>query len=408
MQIKPLRRKVLLYRSVLMILIAACLVLLWRLNIQVLSNPAYIPVDDFAHYWAAGKLVMIGQNPYDAGAVQAVRDQAVGQQTSYDVIPIAWTPPWSLPLLIPFGLLDYSLARLIWLLGSVLIILLSSDILWQVYSGGRKFLWLVWIIAAVFGPTISVLQKGQITPWLLAGSSGFLFFMTVRKNDWAAGLFAGLITLKPQLFYLFWPALLFWSVRNKRWGVLLGAGAGVLLAFGAVLALNPGAVSGYVQAILHNSPRDWATPTIGGYLRLVLGLEHFWLQFLPVGLGLVWFIFFWLNRQDRWDWRETFPVLLFASILTSAYSWTYDQVILLPAILAALHPLLAAGHRRMLWLMLGLLMAINLADLLLHRPLDEFWFGWLAPAYGLWWWACEHYAKNNALHPRSFTSGGTA
>ncbi len=388
--------KTLIYRAVLLCLIVASLVLLWRLNLQVLSNPKYIPVDDFAHYWAAGKLAAAGENPYDANAVQAIRNQAVGNQTTYDIVPIAWTPPWSLPLLMPFGLLGYPLARLLWLLTAVFIILLSCDVLWQVYSGGRKRLWLVWIVGFAFGPSISVLQKGQITPWLLAGTSGFLFFMTVRKNDWAAGFFAALISIKPQLFYLFWPALLFWSLKNRRWGVLLGASGGAILASLLVLGLNPGVIGSYLDAALFNTPKDWATPTIGGYLRLLFGIDQFWLQFLPVLAGFAWFGVYWQKKKEDWDWRETIPVLLFASIITAAYSWTYDQVILLPALIAALQILVSGGSKKTLWWMLAVLMAINLTDLFLHRTLDEFWFIWLAPVYCIWWWACSYYLHGKA------------
>jgi len=58
------------YRLFLWVALAASLALLWRMNALVLSNPKYIPVDDFSHYWAAGRLNTTGGNPYDPQQVQ--------------------------------------------------------------------------------------------------------------------------------------------------------------------------------------------------------------------------------------------------------------------------------------------------------------------------------------------------
>jgi len=81
-------------------------------------------------------------------------------------------------------------------------------------------------------------------------------------------------------------------------------------------------------------PLYWATPTLGAWLRAFLGQELRWLQFLPALLGAV-LLALWLRRQQSaWDWRAVTPLLLFASALTTAYGWSYDQVVLLPAVVA--------------------------------------------------------------------------
>lgn len=371
----------LVYRSILLVALAISLGLLWQINRQVLSNPAYIPIDDFSHYWAAGRLALHGENPYDPVNIQSLRNQITGSATKYAEVPIAWTPPWSLLILIPLGALPYPLARLLWLLISISIIMVCSDNLWQIYHKDRKQLWLVWLMAFSFGPTISILQKGQITPWILAGITGFVFFTTTKPNDWMAGIFAGLISLKPQLFFLFWIALLFWVLISRRWIVLLSFSLSIVVASLPELLFNPSLVSQYIQAILYNTPKDWATPTLGGYLRLLFGIDKFYLQFLPVLIGLVWFAFYWLKNKKQWSWTDAVPATLFASILTTAYAWTYDQVILLPAILATLGRVVGLMNRKKTLIFGSLLMIVNLLDLFLHRYLDEFWFGWVAPAY---------------------------
>lgn len=370
-----------LYRIALLIILAISLAVLWQANKQVLSNPTYIPVDDFSHYWAAGRLALRGENPYDPEKIQGLRNMITGTITIYAEIPITWTPPWSLLLLMPYGTVPYPLARLLWLLTSIGIIMFSTDALWQIFSKGRKYLWVAWLMAFLFGPTISVLQKGQITPWILVGITGFLYFTRIKPNDWIAGAFTGLISLKPQLYYLFWPALIIWSLVNRRWIIVFSSALSILLASIPGLVINPVLIKQYIQAILHNTPTDWATPTIGGYLRLWLGTEKFYLQFLPILVGLGWFIGYWMKKRSNWAWINNLPILLFVSIITSAYAWTYDQVILLPAMISVQSKVLEIKDRKFTWFFFGLVLTVNLLDLLLHRTLNEFWFGWLAPAY---------------------------
>lgn len=369
--------------------------ILWTLNKRVLTNAEYIPVDDFGHYWAAGKLILEGRNPYDPAIVQIEREAAIGAASDYVVVPIMWTPPWTIPLTIPFGTLPYPASRLMWLLVMITCIMMCSDYLWRLYGGQRKLIGLVWICTFAFGPTISVLQKGQITPLVVAGIVGFLYTTIrsskpIKKLDLAAGLWASLITIKPQLFYLFWPILLFWCFTTRRWAVIVGSVLGTAVGVMITMLFNPIVLFQYLEAVVSNPPVAWATPTIGGYLRLIFGLEKFWLQFVFPILGLLGVTLFWVLRSRErtgftWDWITDTPVLLFASILTAAYAWTYDQVILLPAILYILAKSAQIPSRKILWTMVLSLMAINLADLILHRWFDEFWFGWVAPAYLIWY-----------------------
>lgn len=379
-----------LYRLLLWSTLAASLVLLWQLNLRVLSKPAYIPVDDFGHYWAAGKLNQHGSNPYSPEQVQAVRDQITGKAPAPDTIPIMWTPPWSLPLVMPFGALDYPLSRVLWLMVSVGLVLSCTNLLWKLYLGPPRWLWLAWLAAFIFGPTISVLEKGQITPWVLLGITGFLYAIEVKNNQWLAGICAALIAIKPQLFYLFWPIVLLWAFRQRHWKFLAGLAFTLAGAVFVSLLFNPAVISQYLQALTYDTPADWATPTLGGYLRLLFGAEHFWLQFAPLILGLGWAAYYVSKRWRTWHWAETIPVLLLASILTCPYGWTYDQVILLPAMLQAASWLVRQGRRPAAGWLVAAFVLIQGLDLFLHRSLDEFWFGWLAPALLLWYLAVRH------------------
>jgi hypothetical protein len=232
---------------------------------------------------------------------------------------------------------------------------------------------------------------------------------TVR-NDWLAGFWASLITIKPQLYYLFWPVLLFWCFQTRRWAAIGGAISGVLVGALVTMTFNPVVIQQYVGAIIGNPPSAWATPTIGGYLRLIFGLEKFWLQFLSPILGVLGVTALWIWRtlkktEAAWNWLQDSPALLFAAVLTAAYAWTYDQVILLPTMIMILAAASQSSRRGYLWALLAALTAINFMDLILHRWLDEFWFGWLAPAYLLWFVVSYRLTLQNQQAPARTAAG---
>ena len=87
-----------------------------------------------------------------------------------------WNPPWTLTLVMPLGLLACHWAHLIWLILSLTILLVGADFLWRFYGGVLRYRAISWFIALCFLPTILVLEMGQITPLILLGLIGFLYF----------------------------------------------------------------------------------------------------------------------------------------------------------------------------------------------------------------------------------------
>src|SRR5881227_1912195 len=80
--------------------------LIWQLG-----RGLRLPLFDFVEYWAAGRLLAEGRNPYDPEAIEQL-ERAVGTEETV----LMWNPPWALPLVLPFGMLDARLAHLLWLL----------------------------------------------------------------------------------------------------------------------------------------------------------------------------------------------------------------------------------------------------------------------------------------------------
>lgn len=380
-----IKRNKISYRVILWVILIISVFVLIRLA-PILTKPEYLPSDDFVQFWAGGKLNLQGENPFDPQKIEQSQIAAGGQASGTYTISIMLNPPWAISLVMPFGLLDYPSARLTWLIISTLLLVISSQLLWRIYSGNPHQRWLALVVAFIFAPTISVLEVGQISPLVLMGLTGFLYFTISSRNDWLAGAFLGLASIKPQVAFIFWIALFFWVIRERRWFIIISTTVTVLSLTVIALIVNPHIIQQYLGMLQTYRIPDWASPTIGAYLRFFwFGTENFWLQFLPSILGGIWFIYFWYKHHKSWNWVDELPILLLISQLTSSYTWTYDQVILLPAIIQATIRMASNWKRYSTLLLAVLYLIINILDLILHMRLSDFWFIWMAPAILIWY-----------------------
>jgi hypothetical protein len=386
-----------LYKIVLWGALIICLLALWKMA-PTLTDPEYIPIDDFVRFWAAGRLNLNGKNPYDLEESLRMQNEAGGQISDEDVISLMLNPPWTLAIVMPFGAIDYPLSRVAWLLFSITIVLICSERIWRLYGGPAKYKWLTWIIAFTFAPTISVLEKGQITPFIFLGIVGFIEYLHSRNILWLAGVSLAFATIKPQLLLVFWFAILIWVLLKRQWIVLLGCTMGIVVGSLITVAFNPSVFQQYFEAITTYPTSDWATPTFGAYLRILFGIDKFWLQFIPPLLGLIWLIPYMLNRSYTWSWLRAMPLVLLVSLTTAAYAWTYDQVILILAILQAFIWFLSDRFDWKVIILLFIYLALNLLDLFLHRRLDDFWFVWLAPSLLIWYLIARYHHKRLNSH----------
>lgn len=366
------------------VLLIVCGYVLARLA-PTLSKPEYLPSDDFVQFWAGGKLDLQGENPFDPQKIEQAQIAAGGQASGSYTISIMLNPPWAIPFFIPFSLLDYPSGRLYWLIFSIALLVISSQFLWRIYSGNPKQRWFALLVVFIFAPTISVLEVGQIAPLVILGITGFLYFATSRPNDWLAGVFISIASIKPQIAFIFWIALLFWVIKQHRWSILVSSSITILLLTLIAMAFNHHLLQQYLGMFQTYGISEWANPTIGAYLRYFwFGTYKFWLQFLPSLLGGLWFSYYWYLRNKSWNWVEELPIVLLVSQITSPYTWTYDQVILYPAIIQVTVWMLQDWKRWSTLFLSIVFLGISALDLFLHMRLDDFWFIWLAPSLLIW------------------------
>ena len=280
------------------------------------------------------------------------------------------------------GLLSFNHSQFAWYLLSIVMVLWSAAVLWQMYHGNREQHWVAWAVGFLFAPTIYALYFGQVSPLILLGITAFLLLIRPKlgKTDLAAGACLGLLTIKPTLLFLFWLALLFWCIQQRRWLVLLGLFLAVAGGSLVSLLFNLHIFQDYWLFL--NSARvvDWGVPTVGSWLRQVWGKDRVALQFIPLAVGAAWFLFHWLRNRASWRWEEQISWLSMLSLITTAFAWTHDQVILLPAVIALASSILSHGRTAVKIGFISAWAIFNLYIFFSHFTRDDSQFVWQAPA----------------------------
>jgi hypothetical protein len=347
-------------------------------------------LSDFVAYWAAGRLNAHGDNPYDADKLLCLQKQIGWDKKEPERW---WSPPLALLLYMPFGILNYSSARVLWQFLQLGLIFFCTDWLWRHYKGPLSYRWLAWAIGQLFFPTLYMMQEGQNGGFLLLGVVGFMHFIKRGKGCYA-GTCLLLLAIKPHLFTLFWIALAIWVIEKRFWSVFLGMLLSAFLATAIPLAVNPTVINQYINASTA-APTflfNWATPTLGTALRVLWGDEKTWLQIMPTAIGIIWLLIYWKRNYQEWDWIDKMPFLLLVSAVTAFYEWGFDQVVLLVAVIQAGVLIFQIKHK---WTVIALttffLLGNSLPIILAIK--DEFWYIWTAPWLLLWYILVCRFAK---------------
>jgi hypothetical protein len=348
---------------------------------KLLEDRSIWPPDDYVEYWAAGRLNLYGHNPYSPELLLPL-EQHAGRDTDQAIM--MWNPPWTLPFLMPLGAMPAREGQLLWFSLQFLAIVGSAYLIWELYTGleSRRIVGL--LMAIFFLPTLFLLQSGQITGLVLLGV--VLFLWCVKKDlPYLAGAATCLVAIKPHLAYLLWIAILFDAVTHRRGKILAGGAVTGLVLSLIPMATNPDVWSQYVEAYRTHPPVEWVSLTLGIVLRLILGIEHFWLQFVPMAIGVAWLSIVWVYHRHAWNWISWTPSLILISFLTAPYgAWHFDLVLMLLPILhrsakLSIRPLTPAG-----WIGLSLLIVANITMVILVKAqVWTYYFAWVAPTVTL-------------------------
>jgi len=335
--------------------------------------------NDFIAYWAAARLLLTDGNAFSPGQVIALQRTVDWTKASPAVM---YNPPWALLLVLPFGLLDHDTAQFFWFLLNTVFVFLGAQILWRFYAGTPAPSLSGWLALLSFPPIYFVLLIGQIGPIVLTGVVGFL--LAARNRAWVwAGACLAIASIKPHLLYLLWIAVALWVWRDRKWQLV----AGFTLAF-MFLAAVPVFIDGQIYTRYLNFmfdrtvilPTDWVNPTIGMAVNELLGANRQWLRWLPALGGIIWLLCYWQKNAKRWDWAFDLPLILLVSIVTAPYSWTFDYIVLLPALMQGVSWFHGSLDRhRTLWVSAVYLVSCTTLGLGKVFVRNDFWYFWFVP-----------------------------
>jgi hypothetical protein len=335
--------------------------------------------NDHVQYWSAARVLLAGGNPYEPGALLDVQ-QAAGRQQEEAIL--MWNPPWVLTLFVPLAFVPYRTSALIWLLAQTAIVLGGCGYLWRLYGGNPNRSMRGFLIGILFPPVFLAIGFGQVSLILFLALVLFLWLVQAGRYT-AAGASAFLMTIKPHLLVPFGIVLFAWALKRGRRRIFLGAlGAAAVLSVAPVL-LRPGIYGDYLAAIGSHPPREFVTDTLAAGLRLIVGWDRFWVQFVPVVFGVVWAVSRWIKKRNDWSWPGELPLLALVSAVVAPYGWLIDFVTALPAVIqvaaivserenARVRRLLFAGY-------LCFVIALTTTHILFWNPIG-YVHGWLAPA----------------------------
>lgn len=325
-----------------------------------------LPVHDLAQYWVASHLM--ARNPYSMQLSKQF-EQAAG---IYSTPLVTKMPPWALVLVLPLGILGYHTSFAVWAVLSVAIIVGCTYVLGRELFSRPSVAPVV--LPFIFGPTFVLLMLGQFTVLLLLGIVLFCYLIR-RDNDWLAGASLLLVLGKPHVPLLFLISIVLWVIHTRRWTILISAALALVSASFVAVLINRHIFEQFCQRSLLVVHETESYPNLGGGLYEFSGIHS--VALLPQILGVLWVLFYWRKHRFNWIWEREGAFVLLVSVACSYYSYPYDEILALPALISAF----AMGNRR------AFILAFVLTDIgyavYLANIAGSFGYGYMF----LWWTA---------------------
>jgi hypothetical protein len=349
--------------------VAVLLVCLALLSAALYKNAAN---RDFISYWSSARLLRAHANPYAQDAVFGAEHRA---GMKYGEPIVMRNPPWALFIVVPLGFFSAPVAAFLWLLALIAAALLSVKCL---RMGCRP----PPLVVYLFAPILGCAMAGQTSIFLLAGIA--FFFKYQRRLPYLSGLALLLPAMKPHLFLLLWPVILIECWRKKNWRVLVGLGAGLAAAAMVPLFFDAHIWRDYIAAMDAEHIDQQYLANLSFLLRFMAPGHPVWMQTIPSVLGMLWCCRFYWRRRNAWNWGEDGAAVLLISTMVSPYSWPFDQLLLLPAIIHVCSLRLPGKAVPALAVVNGMAVLLLVLTIPLHSPA----YAWSGTACLIWYvWA---------------------
>jgi Glycosyltransferase family 87 len=346
-----------------------------------------------AHYW-----LVEGLSPYDPQVSLEAQNLIYGRparpEAGEDVAHFVY-PFYSMLFFAPFGLLEYTIARALWMtvveISLVSLAIISIRLIdWRI----RPWLTSVLILFTLLwyhGMRSLMLGQFAVVDAVLIVLALWLIRL---KRDVPAGVLLALSTAKPQMAFLIVPFVLIWAVSQRRWQLVAGIVGGFLVLMVATLALIPNWPLQMFWQIL-DYPNYTTTISPLAIIAGVAPAINPAFSILLHGIALIYLIFEWVGawgKDDRWFLWVAFLTMVITNMVAIRTATT-NYMMLLPVlflIFKGMHERWGkAGAAVILILLLSLGIGLwvlflqtvngNLEHPIMYLPLPFFCL------LGLWW-----------------------
>jgi hypothetical protein len=296
--------------------------------------------NDFLARWTGARaFVMEGTSPYsDSVSVEAqkmIYGHKAKLEKGEDLSQFAY-PFYSLIFFGLFGMLDYTLARAIWMtllqISLVAIVIISLRLAEWNPKGIAKIL--IIFFGIFWYPSIRTIILGQfsgIDALMILGA----ILLLRQKKDTEAGILMMLSTSKPQMSYLLVIYCILWAVFQKRYNFLKGFFGCMVVLVGASFILLPTWLLEWLRQMISYPAY---TDRIGSIVSIVANAMPGIRQPVNIVLFLIgygYLAFEWI-RSLRKDYRVFLWTALMTLVVTNIVAYrtaTPHYVALLPAVL---------------------------------------------------------------------------
>jgi hypothetical protein len=351
--------------------------------------PARTGKGDFRAYWSASHLLANGRNFSSDETLLETQTSLTGWDEDYAMK--TWNPPWVLVWLLPYGVLGFEQATMLWMFTNIVLLAASVLVAWRLFPAGagqQKWLWGALLLAVLFPSSLVAILYGQVNLLVLFGLVMFFYFRQAGR-PWAAGIALALTMAKPHIVYLALAIILLQLLRERRWRTLAGFTLPLLLPLLLTWLLRPTFVPEYLQSVDGGQLLQYGTPTLVTYLALQLHWP--WLRLLGL-LLLPLLLLWWWKLDGRIPLLKAAGAAIFLSLVTAPFGWSYDFVVLLLPLTQLVYWLQqdSVPRREALFIAMGLILIFLIYYLQRAAAPSELYFFWVPVAlallyFGAWW-----------------------
>jgi alpha-1,2-mannosyltransferase len=211
----------------------------------VLAVMAYVSYgEDFRGYYAAGRVVLAGENPYDYKVLAPVLMEVTGRMGNNPF----YYPPWFAWFFAPIAWLPFETARAIWMGFNLLLWVfsirqLSKFLSWPEEAWHRNGLFLLATLVFAW-ITWKYEQTGIVVFAVLIG-----VISASRREQWSlVGVLLALFLLKPNVTLLPFTAIMLWFIVQGNWKPVIAALVTSIVLMAAATLATPQWYAPFFQA----------------------------------------------------------------------------------------------------------------------------------------------------------------